>query len=123
MLGIHSVNALSGLYLIVTASGSLFIAMLTLCQCPLGLIPHCYSVIYWSLTRDVKCVNALSGLYLIVTLMIRWYQQRTRKDVSMPSRAYTSLLPYGNIIDIPFPMVCQCPLGLIPHCYSTPSKT
>ena len=92
MLGIHSVNALSGLYLIVTASGSLFIAMLTLCQCPLGLIPHCYSVIYWSLTRDVKCVNALSGLYLIVTLMIRWYQQRTRKDVSMPSRAYTSLL-------------------------------
>ena len=29
--------------------------------------------------------------------MIHWYQQRTRKDVSMPSRAVTSFLPFPAV--------------------------
>ena len=47
-----------------------------------------------------------------------------RIEVSMPSRAYTSFLlsvAYGyKIIGA---LLCQCPLGLIPHFYGTPSKT
>ena len=43
------------------------------------------------------CVNALSGLYLIST-----------KEIFM-----------NKIVS----NVCQCPLGLIPHFYGTPSKT
>ena len=57
-------------------------------------------------------------------------QQGKRKDpfainvsVSMPSRAYTSFLQdlviEGSLEKNP----CQCPLGLIPHFYGTPSKT
>ena len=44
--------------------------------------------------------------------------------VSMPSRASTSLLqnPVAAVRD-ENGEVCQCPLGLVPHCYSTPSKT
>ena len=43
------------------------------------------------------CVNALSGLYLISTFTALFF--------SSPSS------------------MCQCPLGLIPHFYGTPSKT
>ena len=46
----------------------------------------------------LPCVNALSGLYLISTL----YTFEGMKGAR-----------YG----------CQCPLGLIPHFYGTPSKT
>ena len=93
-----------------------------MCQCPLGLIPHCYA-----------------GLYVREAVI----------EVSMPSRAYTSLLPQKgrkdkyainvgvNALSGLYLIVttvktedllnprtgCQCPLGLIPHCYSTPSKT
>ena len=63
------VNALSGLYLIVTQFASVI-----------------YAWIFIS-------VNALSGLYLIVTQSSR--ENCTHLKVAM----------------------CQCPLGLIPHCY------
>ena len=43
-------------------------------------------------------VNALSGLYLISTVFMAW------RDPSQDNK-------------------CQCPLGLIPHFYGTPSKT
>ena len=46
----------------------------------------------------ITCVNALSGLYLISTNYIVVHQKSTT-------------------------MWCQCPLGLIPHFYGTPSKT
>ena len=92
-------NALSGLYLI--------------------------STMYCWITFDevLEGFNALSGLYLISTvgtvLSVGLIIQ-----VSMPSRAYTSFLRcfmafinYSNHISF------QCPLGLIPHFYGTPSKT
>ena len=61
------VNALSGLYLIVTKLRKKLIIGFVRCQCPLGLIPHCY-----------PDVNDVMNFIL---------------NVSMPSRAYTSLLP------------------------------
>ena len=221
----YCVNALSGLYLIVTMlfkdieclrtnvsmPSRAYTSLLQLCrrtskkyndkmcQCPLGLIPHCYhqqcclltqkhivsmpSRAYTSLLhmerkedllwrRDVSMpsraytsllqrlrrnrsscksysVNALSGLYLIVTHLFLFGKLRYKSRVSMPSRAYTSLLRRGSFTDLisllrcqcPLGLIphcycnvwhvgkrrhlyqCQCPLGLIPHCYSTPSKT
>ena len=63
------------------------------CQCPLGLIPHCYGDII-----DIPFAQVA--------------------PVSMPSRAYTSLLQRrafnGTLVSAG---QCQCPLGLIPHCY------
>ena len=62
------VNALSGLYLIVTYDQDCDYKGIDFrCQCPLGLIPHCYEI-------KEKTYN--------------WFC-----EVSMPSRAYTSLLP------------------------------
>ena len=40
------------------------------------------------------------------------------KSVSMPSRASTSLLPDANFDRVIKWRVCQCPLGLVPHCYT-----
>ena len=40
---------------------------LSRCQCPLGLIPHFYSVSSEPGSSSSGCVNALSGLYLIST--------------------------------------------------------
>ena len=42
--------------------------------------------------RHIACVNALSGLYLIVTVMLPPISSVNVHRVSMPSRAYTSLL-------------------------------
>ena len=46
-------------------------------------------------------------------------------EVSMPSRAYTSFLPLTACLrqSVYYENRCQCPLGLIPHFYGTPSKT
>ena len=62
------------------------------CQCPLGLVPHCY-VITAVVNGDRLSVSmpsraSTSLLHNDVRLMIHYYQQR----VSMPSRASTSLL-------------------------------
>ena len=75
------------------------------CQCPLGLIPHFYS---WQSRSKwsawMKCVNALSGLYLISTSESEAYSSYNR-NVSMPSRAYTSFLryPFKNLGFMRFP--------------------
>ena len=45
-----------------------------------------------------QCVNALSGCYLISTSATKVLQRTWN-------------------------LACQCPLGLLPHFYSTPSKT
>ena len=111
---------------------SVFPLIKLLCTCPTK---------WWS-------VNALSGLYLTSTKMyIGDFAEAVY--VSMPSRAYTSLLLYVSIarrmqntsrvnalsglyltstsrhivINTGQMRWCQCPLGLIPHFYGTPSKT
>ena len=68
----------------------------SLCQCPLGLVPHCY------------------GKQTVLPLV-------SNVIVSMPSRASTSLLPLAlaKYISVHGGR-CQCPLGLVPHCYSNP---
>ena len=62
-----SFNALSGLYLISTKDYQTHSICILKFQCPLGLIPHFYQI-----------------MYLVVGLLRSW--------VSMPSRAYTSFL-------------------------------
>ena len=89
----------TGLYLISTEGLSFGIASTSLCQCPLGLIPHFYVLKeFASIVLFEEGVNALSGLYLISThdpnILIEGKDKNT----------------------------CQCPLGLIPHFYGTPSK-
>ena len=69
------------------------------------------------------CVNALSGLYLIVTMLFKDIEC-LRTNVSMPSRAYTSLLQLCRRTSKKYnDKMCQCPLGLIPHCYEIKEKT
>ena len=41
----------------------------------------------------------------------------TNAGVSMPSRAYTSLLRSHHSKEAIQETLCQCPHGLIPHCY------
>ena len=50
------------------------------------------------------CVNALSGLYLIVTDSSLW-RVICNHTVSMPSRAYTSLLPDNYYLALDRPIV------------------
>ena len=91
---------LSGLYLIsTTVDLELANFIVIMCQCPFGLIPHFYSTVDHNGQLElIVGVNALSGLYLISTeIMV----------VRMPTTVE----------------MCQCPLGLIPHFYGTPSKT
>ena len=60
--------------------------------------------------------NALSGLSCYD--MVRKLNAAISK-VSMPSRAYTSFLRLRTPLYTLTLMMCQCPLGLIPHFYST----
>ena len=41
------------------------------------------------------------------------------KSVSMPSRASTSLLHKMERVTVQLTCLCQCPLGLVLHCYDT----
>ena len=140
---------LSGLYLISTKKTLHFQSHLSLCVNALsGLYLISTHIKYLLSAFSYKGVNALSGLYLISTGDWRGCIWSSPIYVSMPSRAYTSfLLRYGlfwshkePIVSMPsraytsflqsFPVrekwsniMCQCPLGLIPHFYGTPSKT
>ena len=125
------VNALTGLYLIATkyvdkmwldesnwcqcphgliphcyvpVSDSVLTAIEAACQCPHGLIPHCYTSCPQHDSSMVMRVNALTGLYLIATLN-KLYRSVGYIFVSMPSRAYTSLLqyPFKNLGFMRFP--------------------
>ena len=89
-----------------------------MCQCPLGLIPHFYITQIMYLLVGQQCVNALSGLYLISTIRSRTFSRRLLM-VSMPSRAYTSFLHGGPLPYHLLEIMCQCPLGLIPHFYDS----
>ena len=69
------------------------------------------------LGKGAYCVNALTGLYLIATRMTFSELCITGTIVSMPSRAYTSLLRQYCMHLMTTSLQCQCPHGLIPHCY------
>ena len=110
----HSFNALMGLS--CYANTQKYTKQSEEFQCPLGLIPHFYKAEENDHEIDILvsmpsraytsflpintlyrylidfCVNALSGLYLISTMMI--------------------MMSIGESI-----IMCQCPLGLIPHFY------
>ena len=94
------VNALSGLYLISTT-----VQMRD---------DICYTV---------DCVNALSGLYLISTnvydyIAVTHYIEGVNALSGLYLISTKKELDNMSTID-----ECQCPLGLIPHFYGTPSKT
>ena len=90
---VTSTNALlTGLYLISTTRRRWKSKAPLPCQCPLGLIPHFYSL------KDIANVTGVS-------------------TVSMPSRAYTSFLQVLRLYRLRNFILCQCPLGLIPHFY------
>ena len=86
------------------------------CQCPLGLIPHFYS-------RSLKLQQLVTPVSMPSRAYTSFLQKRTITFpsylicVSMPSRAYTSFLPMMIICLNIGCMLCQCPLGLIPHFY------
>ena len=80
------------------------------------------SVIY---EDDIFTVSMPSRAYTSF-LLPDWegYKLNTPNYVSMPSRAYTSFLQIKDLADLDwYKIECQCPLGLIPHFYGTPSKT
>ena len=90
------VIALPGCYLISTRDlDNKSTAILSLCQCPLGLLPHFY--LYKALSKDgssIESVNALSGCYLISTFTRLFLRTDPQSKVSMPSRAVTSFLQH-----------------------------
>ena len=96
-----------------------------LCQCPHGLIPHCYvrrnKPIKEGKRKLCQCPHGLIPHCYKDLADLDWY----KIEVSMPSRAYTSLLRcyQSTTTNMNHCSACQCPHGLIPHCYSTPSKT
>ena len=121
----HRVNALSGLYLISTLSWVL-ISMIT--ETIVSMPSRAYTSFLHkckSLPRRswLRCVNALSGLYLISTL---WQDKWSEKDVDCVnalSGLYLISTVQGESTLVYAVVKCQCPLGLIPHFYGTPSKT
>ena len=88
----HSFNALMGLS--CYANTQKYTKQSEEFQCPLGLIPHFYFADFVFPEISTQCVNALSGLYLISTIYILAAVVVRILSVSMPSRAYTSFLPY-----------------------------
>ena len=89
------------------------------CQCPLGLVPHCYvrSAVVHSVNKDGVSMPSRASTSLLLFRSVKDLRV-INSYVSMPSRASTSLLPaiLGNIGRMT--SLCQCPLGLVPHCYS-----
>ena len=65
-----------------------------LCQCPLGLVPHCYG-------------NLESSLQ----------QHGTTEMCQCPLGLVPHCYPDGSIFNELRSRECQCPLGLVPHCY------
>ena len=89
------------------------------CQCPLGLVPHCYvrSAVVHSVNKDGVSMPSRASTSLLLFRSVKDLRV-INSYVSMPSRASTSLLPaiLGNIGRMT--SLCQCPLGLVPHCYA-----
>ena len=86
----RGVNALSGLCIISTETDGCAIVQKSFpCQCPLGLIPHFYSVIRLIVKNHYAySVNALSGLYLISTFDVFCDWERFEECVNALSGLY-----------------------------------
>ena len=89
------------------------------CQCPHGLVPHCYSIGDGGrltssafVSMPSRASTSLLHQYVDTSVMVRAL-------VSMPSRASTSLLLVNYWYLGVVASVCQCPHGLVPHCYPT----
>ena len=83
--------------------------MVTMCQCPLGLIPHFYIKGYhWFDTEDLD-VSMPSRAYTSFLRGITIWKRRVDILVSMPSRAYTSFLPEGASFTIASSMFVSMP--------------
>ena len=92
------------------------------CESPSTFLGTCLSHHSFIIFLVTNTNTLLSGLYLIST----WRRKLERSrclEVSMPSRAYTSFLHNPPTELVATICLCQCPLGLIPHFYGTPSKT
>ena len=74
--------------------------------------------------RRENCVNALSGLYLIstwVSVLSEWYLNWPRVNALSGLYLISTLREW--IFQYPETVVCQCPLGLIPHFYLWRERT
>ena len=92
------------------------------CESPSTFLGTCLSHHYFIIFLVTNTNTLLSGLYLIST--VNQIEDRILLElVSMPSRAYTSFLRMILLTLSLMIRTCQCPLGLIPHFYGTPSKT
>ena len=63
-----------------------------MCQCPLGLIPHFYSVVFRAKKSWQRCVSMPSRAYTSFLQGNEYPEAEKYMSVSMPSRAYTSFL-------------------------------
>ena len=96
----------SGLYLISTLGRKPEpCASVVMCQCPLGLIPHFYRVVYIDSSFGEMIVSMPSRAYTSFLQGPSMSEQMIRRSVSMPSRAYTSFLryPFKNLGFMRFP--------------------
>ena len=93
------------------------------CESPSTFLGTCLSHHSFIIFLVTNTNTLLSGLYLISTATCFAGRPDQPEYVSMPSRAYTSFLrsDVNGVDGILYE--CQCPLGLIPHFYGTPSKT
>ena len=92
------------------------------CESPSTFLGTCLSHHSFIIFLVTNTNTLLSGLYLISTAL-SVAEKIYNLHVSMPSRAYTSFLRYLQWHMMQCITMCQCPLGLIPHFYGTPSKT
>ena len=76
----------------------------SLCQCPLGLIPHFYKDDHIT-ELPLPVVSMPSRAYTSFLPCLGWKRKPGKEDVSMPSRAYTSFLryPFKNLGFMRFP--------------------
>ena len=120
-----------------------------MCQCPLGLMPHCYdrgaviarveaetvsmpsravtSFLPWDRVTAERSkqhrVNALLGCYLISTYTgVQQGDARTPCGVNALSGCYLISTEYSQRWSRILRSVCQCPLGLLPHFYGAVCK-
>ena len=99
-------------------------AWFVLCQCPHGLVPHCYAKGSEYFANHLALCQCPHGLVPHCYVQVKTSMRMSGIIVSMPSRASTSLLRAVNGDEKErLGVGCQCPHGLVPHCYSTPSKT
>ena len=92
------------------------------CESPSTFLGTCLSHHYFIIFLVTNTNTLLSGLYLIST--VNQIEDRILLElVSMPSRAYTSFLRMILLTLSLMIRTCQCPLGLIPHFYSSIART